>query len=139
MTASEDHVNLGEASVTLNVLGTKGVPPELSQPSPACYFLFSMIPECFFSSRLLSWLLFTVSSSVPPHVPSCDVPSSVFVGSGLELHCKDQLSVPPATYRWYKDNRALTATADTPYVIDMKKGTLVRTHTQTFCTEPCSP
>ncbi|XP_056907892.1 junctional adhesion molecule 2b [Takifugu flavidus] len=81
VTASQDHVNLGEASVTLNVL-------------------------------------------VPPHVPSCDVPSSVFVGSGLELHCKDKLSVPPATYRWYKDNRALTATADTPYVIDMKKGTL---------------
>uniref|UniRef100_A0A3Q4BW04 Ig-like domain-containing protein n=1 Tax=Mola mola TaxID=94237 RepID=A0A3Q4BW04_MOLML len=64
VTASEDHVNLGEATVTLNVL-------------------------------------------VPPHVPSCDVPSPVFVGSGLELHCKDKLSVPPATYRWYKDNRAL--------------------------------
>uniref|UniRef100_A0A3Q4G9I6 Junctional adhesion molecule 2b n=1 Tax=Neolamprologus brichardi TaxID=32507 RepID=A0A3Q4G9I6_NEOBR len=65
VTASEDHVNLGEATVTLNVL-------------------------------------------VPPHVPSCNVPSSVFVGSGLELLCKDKLSVPPATYRWYKDNKALT-------------------------------
>lgn len=50
----------------------------------------------------------------------------MFVGSGLELQCKDKLSVPPATYRWYKDNRALTATADAPYIIDMKKGTLVR-------------
>ncbi|TMS06351.1 Junctional adhesion molecule B [Larimichthys crocea] len=59
VTASEDHVNLGEATVTLNVL-------------------------------------------VPPHVPSCEVPSSVFVGSGLELHCKDKLSVPPATYRCTK-------------------------------------
>ncbi|KAF3843434.1 hypothetical protein F7725_002283 [Dissostichus mawsoni] len=57
VTASEDHVSLGEATVTLNVL-------------------------------------------VPPHVPSCEVPSSVFVGSGLELQCKDKLSVPPATYRW---------------------------------------
>ncbi|CAG05809.1 unnamed protein product [Tetraodon nigroviridis] len=66
----------------------------------------------------------TLNVLVPPHIPSCDVPSSVFVGSGLELHCKDKLSVPPATYRWYKDNRALTATADTPYIIDMKKGTL---------------
>uniref|UniRef100_A0A3P8SEK3 Junctional adhesion molecule 2b n=1 Tax=Amphiprion percula TaxID=161767 RepID=A0A3P8SEK3_AMPPE len=81
VTASEDHVNLGEATVNLNVL-------------------------------------------VPPHVPSCDVPSSVFVGSGLELLCKDKMSVPPATYRWYKDNRALTATAETPYSIDTNKGTL---------------
>lgn len=81
VTASEDHVNLGEAIVNLNVL-------------------------------------------VPPHVPSCDVPSSVFVGSGLDLLCKDKLSVPPATYRWYKDNKALAATADTPYSIDTNKGTL---------------
>uniref|UniRef100_A0A3B4GBE3 Junctional adhesion molecule 2b n=1 Tax=Pundamilia nyererei TaxID=303518 RepID=A0A3B4GBE3_9CICH len=81
VTASEDHVNLGEATVTLNVL-------------------------------------------VPPHVPSCNVPSSVFVGSGLELLCKDKLSVPPATYRWYKDNKALTATGETPYSIDTNKGTL---------------
>ncbi|XP_049904459.1 junctional adhesion molecule 2b [Epinephelus moara] len=81
VTASEDHVNLGEATVTLNVL-------------------------------------------VPPHIPSCEVPSSVFVGSGLELHCKDKLSVPPATYRWYKDNRALTTSLDTPYSVDTNKGTL---------------
>uniref|UniRef100_A0A3B4ZM29 Junctional adhesion molecule 2b n=1 Tax=Stegastes partitus TaxID=144197 RepID=A0A3B4ZM29_9TELE len=81
VTASEDHVNLGEATVNLNVL-------------------------------------------VPPHVPSCDVPSSVFVGSGLELLCKDKLSVPPATYRWYKDNRALTGAGETPYSIDTNKGTL---------------
>lgn len=73
--------------------------------------------------------LFT--TSVPPHVPSCDVPNSVFVGSGLELHCKDKLSVPPATYRWYKDNRALVATADTPYSIDTNKGTLVSRHSDT--------
>ncbi|XP_068185448.1 junctional adhesion molecule 2b [Antennarius striatus] len=81
VTAGEDHVNLGEATVTLNVL-------------------------------------------VPPHVPSCEVPTSVFVGSGLELLCKDKLSVPPATYRWYKDNKALMTTAGTPYSIDMNMGTL---------------
>uniref|UniRef100_A0A7N6BBZ0 Ig-like domain-containing protein n=1 Tax=Anabas testudineus TaxID=64144 RepID=A0A7N6BBZ0_ANATE len=92
VTASEDHVNLGEASVSLNVL-------------------------------------------VPPHVPSCEVPSSVFVGSGLELLCKDKLSVPPATYRWYKDNKALTATADTPYNIDTNKGTLV----SKICKYSCKP
>ncbi|XP_029968008.1 junctional adhesion molecule 2b [Salarias fasciatus] len=81
VTATEDHVNLGEAVVHLNVL-------------------------------------------VPPHVPSCDVPSSVFVGSGLELLCRDKLSVPPATYRWYKDNKALTAGGEAPYSIDSSKGTL---------------
>ncbi|XP_015821650.1 junctional adhesion molecule 2b isoform X1 [Nothobranchius furzeri] len=81
VTASEDHVNLGEATVTLSVL-------------------------------------------VPPHVPSCEVPSSVFIGSSLELQCKDKLSVPPATYRWYKDNKALTSTGETPYSIDTSKGTL---------------
>ncbi|XP_037542121.1 junctional adhesion molecule 2b [Nematolebias whitei] len=81
VTASEDHVNLGEAIVTLSVL-------------------------------------------VPPHVPSCEVPSSVFVGSGLELQCKDKLSVPPATYRWYKDNKALTPTGESPYSLDSSKGTL---------------
>jgi len=51
----------------------------------------------------------------------------VFIGTALELHCKDKLSVPPATYRWYKDNKALTATADTPFSIDANKGTLVST------------
>uniref|UniRef100_A0A8C5GN82 Junctional adhesion molecule B-like n=1 Tax=Gouania willdenowi TaxID=441366 RepID=A0A8C5GN82_GOUWI len=81
VTASEDHVNLGEATVTLNVL-------------------------------------------VPPHIPSCDVPSSVFVGSALELLCKDKLSVPPASYRWFKDNKALTATGESPYSIDTNKGML---------------
>lgn len=72
-------------------------------------------------------MCFLCAPLVPPHVPSCEVPSSVFVGSDLELLCKDKLSVPPATYRWYKDNRALTATADTPYSIDTNKGTLVST------------
>ncbi|XP_008326279.1 junctional adhesion molecule 2b [Cynoglossus semilaevis] len=81
VTASEDHVNLGETTVTLDVL-------------------------------------------VPPHVPSCEVPSSVFVGSDLELLCKDKLSIPPATYRWYKDNKALMASADAAFSIDTNKGIL---------------
>ncbi|CAL8323003.1 unnamed protein product [Merluccius merluccius] len=81
VTARQDHVNLGETTVSLNVL-------------------------------------------VPPHVPSCEVPSTVFAGSDLELVCKDKLSVPPATYRWYKDNKALADLADSPYSADTKKGTL---------------
>lgn len=73
-------------------------------------------------------MLFLPASLVPPHVPSCEVPSSVFVGSGLELLCKDTLSVPPATYRWYKDNKALAAAAEPQYSVDTNKGTLVSTH-----------
>ncbi|XP_056435729.1 junctional adhesion molecule 2b isoform X2 [Gadus chalcogrammus] len=81
VTASQDHVNLGETTVALNVL-------------------------------------------VPPHVPSCEVPSTVFAGSDLELVCKDALSVPPATYRWYKDNKVLADSTDSAYSADIKKGTL---------------
>lgn len=85
-------------------------------------------------------MLYLISPSlVPPHVPSCEVPSSVFVGSSLELLCKDKLSIPPASYRWYKDNKALTATADTPYSIDTNKGTLVSSHlhTDVLCVSTC--
>ncbi|XP_059896255.1 junctional adhesion molecule 2b isoform X1 [Gadus macrocephalus] len=84
VTASQDHVNLGETTVALNVLGR----------------------------------------TIPPHVPSCEVPSTVFAGSDLELVCKDALSVPPATYRWYKDNKVLAASTDSAYSADIKKGTL---------------
>lgn len=111
VTASQDHVSLAEAIITLNVLGKAG---------NLFYSLFFLVS----ASRTVAVIL-TSPSSVPPHVPSCDVPNSVFVGSGLELLCKDKLSIPPATYRWFKDNRALVATADTPYSIDPNKGTLV--------------
>ncbi|XP_037096211.1 junctional adhesion molecule 2b isoform X2 [Syngnathus acus] len=81
VTAGDDHVSFGEATVTLDV-------------------------------------------HVPPHIPSCEVPRSVFVGSDLELLCKDKQSVPPATYSWYKDNRALKVSSDTPYSMDTRRGTL---------------
>ncbi|KAM7380352.1 hypothetical protein PAMP_003655 [Pampus punctatissimus] len=106
VTASEDHINLGEATVTLSVLG--GIYPVKRLQMRYSYIFLS----------------FPSATLVPPHVPSCEVPSSVFVGSGLDLLCKDKLSVPPATYRWYKDNKVLAATADTPYSMDSHKGTL---------------
>ncbi|XP_061697480.1 junctional adhesion molecule 2b [Syngnathoides biaculeatus] len=81
VTASDDHVNFGEATVTLDV-------------------------------------------HVHPHIPSCEVPPSVFVGSDLELLCKDKQSAPPATYSWYKDNRALKVSSDAPYSVDTRRGTL---------------
>ncbi|XP_061649171.1 junctional adhesion molecule 2b isoform X2 [Phyllopteryx taeniolatus] len=90
VTASDDHVNFGEATVTLDVHGM----------------------------RLSSTIL------VPPHIPSCEVPSSVFAGSDLELLCKDKQSVPPATYSWYKDNRALKVSSDAAYSMDARRGTL---------------
>ncbi|KAL0963509.1 hypothetical protein UPYG_G00307360 [Umbra pygmaea] len=68
----------------------------------------------------------TLNVLVPPHTPSCEVPSSVLAGFGVELHCRDKLSVPPATYIWYKDNKALSAphSPDSPYSVDTGKGTL---------------
>ncbi|XP_031661825.1 junctional adhesion molecule B-like isoform X1 [Oncorhynchus kisutch] len=68
----------------------------------------------------------TLNVLVPPHTPSCEVPSSVLSGAGVELHCKDKLSVPPPTYIWYKDNKALstTHTTDTSFSMDTDKGTL---------------
>ena len=49
-------------------------------------------------------------------------------GSAVELHCKDKLSVPPATYSWYKDNKPLAPghTPDSHYSLDTHTGALVR-------------
>lgn len=91
------------------------------------FSVFGEFAKTFLEQMQYSYISFFSAMVVPPHVPSCEVPSSVFVGADLDLLCKDKLSVPPATYRWYKDNKALTATADTPYSIDTHKGTLVST------------
>ncbi|KAJ8013266.1 hypothetical protein DPEC_G00051470 [Dallia pectoralis] len=68
----------------------------------------------------------TLNVLVPPHTPSCEVPSSVISGFGVELHCRDKLSVPPPTYVWYKDNQVLSIThsPDSSYSVDPGKGTL---------------
>ncbi|KTF91860.1 hypothetical protein cypCar_00026174 [Cyprinus carpio] len=49
----------------------------------------------------------TLRVLVPPQTPLCDVPSSALTGSQVELRCRDQHSIPPAVYTWFKDNRAL--------------------------------
>uniref|UniRef100_A0A8C7NZD5 Junctional adhesion molecule 2b n=1 Tax=Oncorhynchus mykiss TaxID=8022 RepID=A0A8C7NZD5_ONCMY len=69
----------------------------------------------------------TLNVLVPPHTPFCEVPSSVLSGTSVELHCKDKLSVPPSTFLWYKDNKALSAThtPDIVYSMDTDTGTLV--------------
>uniref|UniRef100_A0A673L1F3 Junctional adhesion molecule 2b n=1 Tax=Sinocyclocheilus rhinocerous TaxID=307959 RepID=A0A673L1F3_9TELE len=68
----------------------------------------------------------TLNVLVPPHAPSCEVPETVMRGFSAELRCKDKLSVPAATYSWYKDNKPLH-TANLPeinYTLDPKTGTL---------------
>ncbi|XP_042587548.1 junctional adhesion molecule 2A-like isoform X1 [Cyprinus carpio] len=68
----------------------------------------------------------TLNVLVAPHAPLCEVPETVMKGFSAELRCKDKLSVPAATYSWYKDNKPLH-TANLPeinYTLDPKTGTL---------------
>ncbi|KAI1899708.1 hypothetical protein AGOR_G00064550 [Albula goreensis] len=70
----------------------------------------------------------TLKVLVPPHTPWCEIPSSALTGSMVELHCRDEQSVPPATYKWYKDNKLLSIPRQAPsnitYSVDAKTGTL---------------
>lgn len=68
-----------------------------------------------------------LTCTVPPHAPSCEVPEKVMKGFSAELHCKDKLSVPAATYSWYKDNKPLYTGnhQEIHYTLDPKTGTLV--------------
>uniref|UniRef100_A0A671RU01 Junctional adhesion molecule B-like n=1 Tax=Sinocyclocheilus anshuiensis TaxID=1608454 RepID=A0A671RU01_9TELE len=62
---------------------------------------------------------------VPPHTPSCDVPSSALTGSLVQLRCRDRHSIPAAIYTWFKDNRALPIQLpNATYTIDEKTGVL---------------
>ncbi|XP_059409442.1 junctional adhesion molecule 2A-like [Carassius carassius] len=67
----------------------------------------------------------TLTVLVPPHTPSCDVPSSALTGSLVQLRCRDHHSIPAAVYTWYKDNRALhIQQPNATYTIDEKTGVL---------------
>ncbi|KAJ8410462.1 hypothetical protein AAFF_G00193660 [Aldrovandia affinis] len=68
----------------------------------------------------------TLKVLVPPHTPSCEIPSSALTGSTVELRCKDKQSVPPATYSWYKDNKLLSVArrSNITYTLDSHSGTL---------------
>uniref|UniRef100_A0AAY4C7J1 Ig-like domain-containing protein n=1 Tax=Denticeps clupeoides TaxID=299321 RepID=A0AAY4C7J1_9TELE len=61
---------------------------------------------------------------VPPHTPSCEIPATAVSGLAAELHCRDEHSIPAATYSWYKDNRPLTSRPDAHYSLDPQKGSL---------------
>ncbi|XP_029942438.1 junctional adhesion molecule 2A isoform X1 [Salarias fasciatus] len=66
----------------------------------------------------------TLRVLVPPHTPACDIPGSAVTGSKVQLRCRDQQSIPPATYSWYKDNKKITHHANATYVINTHTGVL---------------
>ncbi|CAG5932732.1 unnamed protein product [Menidia menidia] len=68
----------------------------------------------------------TLTVLVPPQTPACDVPASAVTGSAVQLHCRDQRSIPPATYSWFKDNRPISQPRHTnaTYLINQYTGVL---------------
>ncbi|XP_068165001.1 junctional adhesion molecule 2A isoform X2 [Antennarius striatus] len=63
---------------------------------------------------------------VPPQTPSCDIPSGAATGSEVQLRCRDQQSIPPATYSWFKDSQLIRPPhhANATYLIDSRTGIL---------------
>uniref|UniRef100_A0A3Q4MIJ7 Junctional adhesion molecule 2a n=1 Tax=Neolamprologus brichardi TaxID=32507 RepID=A0A3Q4MIJ7_NEOBR len=70
----------------------------------------------------------TLKVLVPPQTPLCEIPSSAVTGSVVQLSCRDQHSIPPATYSWYKDNQPMNPPrhANATYLINSRTGVLVR-------------
>ncbi|XP_077368498.1 junctional adhesion molecule 2A isoform X2 [Festucalex cinctus] len=68
----------------------------------------------------------TLRVLVPPNTPSCEIPSSAVTGSTVQLRCRDQQSIPPATYAWYKDNQLMIPLrhANATYLINTHTGVL---------------
>lgn len=68
----------------------------------------------------------TLKVLVPPHTPSCEIPSGAVTGSAVQLRCRDQQSIPPATYSWFKDNQPISPArhANATYVINTHTGVL---------------
>lgn len=64
---------------------------------------------------------------MPPHTPSCEIPSGAVTGSVVQLRCRDQQSIPPATYSWFKDNQPISPPrhANATYLINSHTGILV--------------
>ncbi|KAM6892798.1 junctional adhesion molecule 2A isoform 3-T4 [Lycodopsis pacificus] len=68
----------------------------------------------------------TLKVLVPPHTPSCEIPSGAVTGSVVQLRCRDQQSIPPATYSWFKDNLPIQQPrhANATYLINSHTGVL---------------
>ncbi|KAJ8339890.1 hypothetical protein SKAU_G00345230 [Synaphobranchus kaupii] len=67
-----------------------------------------------------------LSLRVPPHTPQCEIPSTALTGAMVEMRCRDKISFPPATYKWYKDNQPLSSARqhNLTYTLDTQSGTL---------------
>ncbi|KAF5902605.1 junctional adhesion molecule B isoform X1, partial [Clarias magur] len=63
---------------------------------------------------------------VPPHTPSCVIPSSALTGSVVVLQCEDKHSIPPARYTWYKDKKPVFPPphGNATYSVNKQTGTL---------------
>ncbi|XP_075996735.1 junctional adhesion molecule 2A isoform X2 [Genypterus blacodes] len=68
----------------------------------------------------------TLRVLVPPHTPSCEIPSSAVTGSVVQLRCRDHQSIPPATYSWYKDSHLIgpPRLANATYLMNSHTGVL---------------
>uniref|UniRef100_A0A3Q0SMG5 Junctional adhesion molecule 2a n=1 Tax=Amphilophus citrinellus TaxID=61819 RepID=A0A3Q0SMG5_AMPCI len=68
----------------------------------------------------------TLKVLVPPQIPLCEIPSSAVTGSVVQLRCRDQQGIPPATYSWYKDNKLIRAPhhANATYLVNSRTGVL---------------
>lgn len=68
----------------------------------------------------------TLKVLVPPNIPSCEIPSGAVTGSEVQLRCRDQQSIPPATYSWYKDKQQIHPPrhANATYLINSLTGIL---------------
>ncbi|XP_045912385.1 junctional adhesion molecule 2A isoform X1 [Micropterus dolomieu] len=68
----------------------------------------------------------TLKVLVPPQTPSCEIPSAAVTGSVVKLRCRDQQSIPPATYSWFKDSQRIIPPrlTNATYVIDSQTGIL---------------
>lgn len=68
----------------------------------------------------------TLKVLVPPQTPACEIPSGAVTGSVVQLRCRDQQSIPPATYSWFKDDEAISPPrhANATYLINPHTGVL---------------
>lgn len=68
----------------------------------------------------------TLKVLVPPHTPSCQIPSAAVTGTLVRLQCHDHQSIPPATYTWFKDNQPISSPrfSNATYVLRTDTGLL---------------
>uniref|UniRef100_A0A3B3ZB34 Ig-like domain-containing protein n=1 Tax=Periophthalmus magnuspinnatus TaxID=409849 RepID=A0A3B3ZB34_9GOBI len=76
--------------------------------------------------RDVSFVYFDGQFRVPPHTPSCEIPTSAVTGSVVRLRCHDHQSIPPATYSWFKDSQPISSPrhGNDSYVLNSYTGVL---------------